>query len=34
MDELVANLRKGEIMMDHIFELYDYDDNGGIYSVK
>ena len=34
MDELATQMRKGKVMMDNIFELMDYDDNGEICSVK
>ena len=34
MDELATQMRKGKIMMDNIFELLDYNDEGGICSVK
>ena len=34
MDELATQMRKGKVMMDNIFELLDYDDDGVICSVK
>ena len=34
MDELATQMRQGKIMMDNIFELFDYTDEGGICSVK
>lgn len=34
MDNLENRMRKGQIMMDNVFELFEYDDNGIICSVK
>ena len=34
MGDLATQMRKGQIMMDNVFELLNYDDDGGMFQLS